>query len=157
MAAKTGALAQIDVGPATAGMPQVVVLGEATSQTYGIGAPVFINASGYIQAMATNDTAFYGFAAQAGQNNATDGAVDARVYKINAGTIFEGTLSIASVVQANIGSHVGFQTSGSTAFLDTANATAKFVIVGINDRFTAGDNKPRVYFTVMNANIQDSI
>lgn len=154
----TGKLAQIDVGKRTAGMPEVDVQGEATSQTYGIGAPVKINASGYIQACATNDTAFWGFAAQAGQNLATNGAKDARVYKIRPGAVFEGTLSVASWDASLIGSHCGFQTSGSTAYLDTANATVKFVIEGLaGPKFTTGDNKPRVYFTVMAANIQDAI
>lgn len=155
----TGKLAQIDVGPRSYGLPEVVERGEATSQTYGVGHPLKINASGFLQACATNDTVFYGFAVTAGQNLATDAAKNARCYKIAPGVLFEGTLSVASWAESLVGSHVGFQTSTSTAFIDTANATAKFVIRGIStgERWQAGDNKPRVYITVMNANIQDEI
>ncbi len=155
----TGKLAQIDVGRRAAGMPEIIEMGEATSQTYGVGHPLKVNASGYLQACATNDTIFYGFAVTAGQNIATDGAKNARCYKIAPNVEFEGTLSVASWAQSLIGSHVGFQTSTSTAFIDTANATAKFLIRGLsnNSRFAAGDNKPRIYFVVMPANIQDEI
>lgn len=153
----TGQLKSMDVGPLSAGMPEIVEMGEATSQTYGTGWPLFVNASGFLQACATDATVFYGFAATAGQNLATDGAKNARVFKIAPNRIFEGTLSAASVAQSLIGSHVGWQSSGSTAYLDTANATQKFVLKGIHHKFAAGDNKARVYFTVMNANIQDEI
>lgn len=154
----TGKLSTIDVGPLSGGQPEIVEMGEATSQTYGVGWPLKVNASGYLQACATNDTIFYGFAVQAGQNLATDGAKNARCFKIKPGHLYEGTLSVASWAQSLIGSHVGFQSSTSTAFIDTANATAKFVIRGLaGDKFTAGDNKPRIYFTVMSANIQDNI
>lgn len=153
----TGKLAQFDVGPRLAGMPEIVEMGEATSQTYGVGHPLKVNASGFLQACATNDTVFFGFATRAGQNLATDGIKNASCYKITPNLIFEGTLSHTSAASSLIGSHVGFQTSTSTAFLDTANATQKFVIRGFSQRFAAGDNKARAYFTVMAANIQDVI
>lgn len=154
----TGKLASFDVGPLSEGMPEIVQMGEATSQTYGVGAPLKVNASGYLQVCATNDTVFYGFAATAGQNLATDGIKDARCFKIKPGQLYEGTLSVASWAQSLVGSHVGWQSSTSTAFIDTANATAKFVIRGLaGNVFTAGDNKPRIYITVMAANIQDNI
>lgn len=154
----TGKLSTIDVGPLGAGQPEIVEMGEATSQTYGVGWPLKVNASGYLQACATNDTVFYGFAAQAGQNVATDGAKNARVFKIRPGQVYEGTLSVASWAQSLVGSHVGWQSSTSTAYIDTANGTAKFVIRGLaGDKFVAGDNKPRVYFTVLDGNIQDNV
>ena len=154
----TGKLSTIDVGPLGAGQPEIVEIGEATSQTHGLGWPLKVNASGYLQACATNDTAFYGFAAQAGQNVAANGAKNARCFKIRVGQVYEGTLSVASWAQSLVGSHVGFQSSASTAYIDTANGTAKFVIRGLaGDKFAAGDNKPRIFFTVMAANIQDAI
>lgn len=153
----TGKLTTIDVGPLGAGMPEIVYYPEATSQTGGAGWPIKINASGNAEFMATNNTAFFGFAVNAGQNVATDGAKQCAIYKISPNRIFEGTLSVASVDQTLIGSHVGWQSSTSTAYLDTANATAKFVLRGIKVPFAGGDNKPRVFFTVMAANIQDVI
>jgi hypothetical protein len=154
----TGKLTTIDLGNRVAGQPQLVEMGEATSQTYGSGWPLKVNASGFLQACVTNDTIFYGFAAAAGQNLATDGAKNARCYKISPDVQFEGTLSHTSVAVSLIGSHVGFQTNASSiAWLDTANATSKFVIRGISARFSAGDSRARVYFSVMPANIQDEI
>lgn len=153
----TGGLKTIDVGKRQAGMPEIIEKPEATSQTYGVGWPLKINASGFLQACVTADTVFYGFALRAGQNLATDGAKMASCYKIAPNVEFEGTLSVASWAQNLVGSHIGWQSSASTAFLDTANASQKFVIRDVHHRFTLGDNKPRIYFVVMPANIQDEV
>lgn len=155
--ALTGKLGTIDVGPRQAGMPEIVERPEGSSQTFGVGAPVKLS-GGYIVKCATNDTVFYGFAVVAAQNGASDGAKTSRIYRLAPGHQYEGTLSVASWDQSLVGSHVGFQTSGSTAFIDTANATQKFVIQRLaSDLWSAGDNKPRIYFSVMPANIQDEV
>lgn len=144
-----------------AGMPEVVELGEATSQTQTLGAPLNINASGVLQENATTGTVIYGFSTKAGQNVATDGAKQAAVYRIVPGTKFEGTLSVTSWADSFIGSEVALQKTSSTWILATLTSISSLSVARIlgpaTSQVTAGDSMPPVIFTVLNTKTEGVI
>ena len=158
--AKTGSLRGITPGSKTAGFPILIDGPEASSQTYKLGAPVTINASGQIAEIASNGTLIWGFAAIDAQNGATDGAKTAKVFKIRPDELFEATLSVASWDQSLVGSKVGLSKISTTWLLVTATAIssiAQAVIRGVNSTWAAGDTNPMVIFSVLNADIQGEV
>lgn len=158
--AVTGSVVGISPGRRSAGMPVCFAQPEATSQTFTLGAPVYLNASGQIQEIAASGTTLFGIAAKAGQNGATDGAKTAQVYKITPDAIFEGTLSVASWDQTWVRSKVGLSKASSTWMLVTHtdySAAAQCIVRGVSSRWQAGDSKPLVEFTFLNSMIQGEV
>lgn len=132
-------------------------LKEASVQTFTLGAPVAINASGNIAEMATNASALYGFAARAGQNGASDGAKNAKVLRAAPGQRFRVTLSVTSLAQSHIGSAVALAIASSSwyaATLTAISSIAQLHVVGIAPRFALGDSMPEVIVTVNDDAIQ---
>lgn len=158
----TGNFVGITPGQRSAGFPETVDVPEASSQTYTLGAPVSIDASGNIAEMATNGTLLFGFAAKAGQNGASAGAKTGKVYKIAPNARFEGTLSVTSWDQSYVGSKVALQKASSTwilATLTSISSIAQAVVLGLanNSTFAAGDSKPQVIFSILHADIQGEV
>ncbi len=145
----------------SAGMPELVDLGEATSQTQTIGAPVNINASGYAQENATTGTVVFGIAAKAGQNGATNGAKTAKIYRVVPGSKFEATLSVTSWAQSLIGSEIALQKASSTWIAATLTSISSLSVARIlgpaNSRVEAGDSMPPVILSFLNANTEGVI
>lgn len=144
-----------------AGMPEVVYLGEATSQTQTIGAPLNINASGVLQENATNGTVIYGFSVKAGQNVAADGAKEAAVYRVKPGDKFEATLSVTSWDASLIGSEVALQKVSSTWIAATLTSISSLSVARIlgaaNTRVATGDSLPPVIISILNAKTEGVI
>lgn len=156
----TGGVIGITPGSRTAGLANGVDVPEASSQTYTLGAPLTINASGVLGEIASNGTLIYGFAQKAGQNGATDGAKTGKVFKVTPNERFEGVLSVASWDQSLVGSKVGLSKVSSTWILVTATAIssiAQCVVLGVNSNWQAGDAKPVVIFSVLNADQQGGV
>lgn len=150
----------ITPGKRPSAMPIVYDQPEATSQTFTLGAPVYINASGQIQQIANSGTTLFGIAVKAGQNGATDGAKTAKVYKIAPEAIFEGTLSVTSWNQSYVGSKVGLSQASSTWIFVTHtdySAAAQAVVRGADSRIATGDSKPLVYVTFLHTMMQGEV
>lgn len=157
MAITGSAFALITPAQRHAGFPTLESRGEATSQTYTMGTPVLINASGVIQEQANGGTTLWGFTAKAGLNKATDGAVNVPVYKITPDALFQGTLSVASWDKSLIGSKASLSKISSTYCLVTAANGSQCVIRGLADggrNFSTGDQTPEVIFSIVNTMIQ---
>lgn len=142
-------------------MPELVDLGEATSQTQTYGAPLNINASGYLQENATNGTVIYGFSAKAGQNGATDGAKTGKAYRVTPGSKWEATLSVTSWDQSFIGSEIALQKASSTWIAATLTSISSLSVARIlgpaNTRVQAGDSLPPVILSILNAKTEGVI
>lgn len=156
----TGVVRGITPGSSRDGMPYITDVPEASSQTYKLGAPVLLNASGIVAEIATSGTTLWGIAVKDGQNGASNSAKTAKVYKITPDALFEGTLSVASWDQSLVGSKVGFSQASSTWFLATGtavSANAQCVIRGVSSKWAAGDTNPQVIFSVLNSMIQGEV
>lgn len=156
----TGSLVGITPGQRPSGLAYGVDVPEASSQTFTLGAPVTINASGVIAEIASNGTLIFGFAQKAGQNGASDGAKTAKVFKVLPNERFEGTLSVASWDQSLVGSKVGLSKISSTWCLVTATAIssiAQAVVLGVNSNWQKGDTNPVAIFSILNADQQGGV
>ena len=160
--ATTGAIVPLTPGRIWAGLPRAEAMAEASSQTFTLGAPVYLNASGMLQEIAQSALTVYGIAGQAGLNSATDGVRNTRVYKISPDALFEGTLSVASWNISLATSVFGLSKSGSSWILVTAptlSASAQCRVRGLanNVTFQTGDTNPVVVFSFVNTYIQGEI
>jgi len=148
---------RISPGKLVAGQPEVVYVAEKSEQNFFRGAPV-VRTGGYAVEMAANGTAIYGFAAEAARSGSADGVYDTAIYPIRFGRNFVGSLN-ATLTQAMIGSVCNLVESASTWYLETAtsiSSVAQCVIEGPAEGFVIGDTKPLVYFTVIQADVEES-
>lgn len=142
-----------------AGFPPVdgaKLLLEASSQTFTKGAPVVLNASGYIAEGASIPQAVYGFARIAGQNGATDGAKVPSVYKAKNGDLYVGTFE-GTIAQSHIGASAMLSKSASSWFIKistAASASYNANIRGIRSPFAVGDTNPEILFSLIETKIQ---
>lgn len=146
----------ITPGKLNAGMPEVIYVKEASEQTALRGAPMVITA-GYATQMAANGVLLFGFLAEAGQNGASDGAKTSAIYPVRFGKQFVGTLK-ATLTQAMIGSQANLVQGSSTWYLDTSTSISSVAQVRIEDvaeGFAVGDVNPLVYFTVIQADVEE--
>lgn len=158
--AQTGGVVGITPGQRASGLAYGVDIPEASSQTYTLGAPLTINASGMAAEIASNGTLIFGFAQKAGQNGASDGAKTAKVYKVTPNERFEGALSVTSWDQSLVGSKVAFSKVSSTWILVTATAVssiAQCVVLGVSSNWQKADSTPVVIFSVLNADQQGGV
>jgi hypothetical protein len=158
--ATTGTAQGITPGSRWAGLANCVDVLENSVQTYKLGAPLVIDASGLAAAIATNGTLIYGFALKDGQNTAAGGSKYAKIFKVAPNDRFEGTLSVASWAQSLVGSKVAFGVVSSTWVLQTLtsiSSIAQAVVLGVNSNWQPGDTNPIVIFSVLNANIQGGV
>lgn len=135
-------------------MPELIDVPEASVQTYTLGAPLNIDASGVAaEVAAASAVTLFGFAAKAGQNGASTAAKTAKIYKITPGDRFEGTLSVASWKQELVGSRVALSKISSTFVLVThtdVSASGQAIVLGpANSNVAAGDQTPPVIFSVL--------
>lgn len=147
----------ISPGKLNAGMPEVVYVKEASEQTGLRGTPVIIT-GGYATQVAADPALIFGFLAEAGQNGASDGAKTAAIYPVRFGKQFVGTLK-ATLTQAMIGSVANLVEGSSTWYLDTSTSLSSAAQVRIEEPaegFAVGDTNPLVYFTVLQAKIEES-
>lgn len=149
--------AQISPGKLVAGQPEVVYVSEKSEQNFFRGAPV-VRTGGYAVEMAANGVLLYGFAAEAARSGSADGVYDTAIYPIRFGRNFVGSLK-ATLTQAMIGSVANLVESASTWYLDTStsiSSVAQCVIEGVAEGFAVGDTNPLVYFTVIQADVEES-
>lgn len=146
----------ITPGKLTAGMSEVVYIPEKSEQNFFRGAPV-VRTGGYAVEMAANGVLLYGFAAEAASSGSADGVYNTAIYPVRFGRNFVGSLN-ATLTQAMIGSVANLVESASTWFLDTTasiSSVAQVVIEGPAEGFAVGDTKPLVYFTVIQADVEE--
>lgn len=143
-----------------AGFPQADGIGkglaEASVQTYLKGAPVLLNASGYIAEGASIPQAIYGFARIPGQNGASDGAKTPSVYKAKPDQVYIGTFE-GTLVTSHLGASAMLSKSSSSWFLKIstgASASYNAILLGPGPRFAIGDANPEVLFTLISSKIQ---
>jgi hypothetical protein len=157
----TGTFVPATPGPVSAGLPPARDCAEGSSQTFTLGAPV-VKSGGYLVEAATDATKICGFAAKAALNGATDGAKTGRYYEAGPMRKFAIALSVASWDQSLVGSAVGLSKFSSTwiAVTATALSASKFLVIeGLENpnTFVAGDSRPVVLVSVLNANVQGEV
>lgn len=158
--AQTGKAIPITPAQRLAGFPLVEgsLIGEASSQTYTAGAPLYINASGVLQVGASYPQTIYGFARIAGQNGATDGAKTPSVYKARVDDLFVCTLS-GTWSSSYVGVKAMLSASSSTfvAKISTGDSASYNVIIrGLDPRgrWAVGDVNPAILVSVIDTKIQ---
>jgi len=147
----------ISPGKVVAGQPEVVYVKEASEQTFDRGAPI-VRTSGYATEMAANGILLYGFAAEDGRSGAAAGDYETAIYPCRFGRNFVGSLD-ATLTQAMIGSVACLVESASTWYLCTltsVSSVAQVVIEGPAEGFVVGDTDPLVYFTIIQAMVEES-
>lgn len=147
----------ITPGRVVAGMPEVVYVAEGSEQTFDRGAPV-VRTSGYAVEMASDGVLLHGFAAEDGSSGSANGVYNTAIYPARFGRTFVGSLD-ATLTQAMIGSVANLLESASTWYLATltsVSSIAQVVIEGPAEGFAVGDTDPLVYFTVVQAKIEES-
>jgi hypothetical protein len=148
----------ITPGKLNAGQPEIVYVNENSSITALRGAPVIIT-SGYPAECGANPALIFGFLVEAGRNKAavtTDKGQG--IYPARFGKQFAGTLN-ATLTQAMIGSVANLVKGSSTWYLDTStsiSSVAQCRIEEVAEGFEIGDTAPVVYFTVLQAKIEES-
>lgn len=156
--AKTGkSYVNISPGKLNAGMPEVIYVKEASEQTGLRGAPMVIT-SGYATQMAADGVLLTGFLAENAGNGASAGATESAIYPVRFGKQFVGTLK-ATLTQAMIGSVANLVEGSSTWYLDTSTSISSVAQVRIEEPaegFEVGDTNPLVYFTVVQAKVEES-
>ena len=158
--ATTGIAVGVTPGSRVDGFCNNIDILEASVQTYTLGAPLILNASGLMQEIATNATIAWGFALKAGQNSAANGTKFAKAFKIAPDARYEGTLSVASWAQSLVGSKVGFGPVSSTWVLQTAAGVLSVlpcIVRGVSSNWLPGDTNPLIIFSVLNAGVQGEV
>lgn len=121
---------------------------EAASVAAKKGAPVLLNASGYLEECAAAPTVILGFIEAAGQNGTAAGDKTAQVYRA-LGNQFRATLT-GTLAQSDLGIACGLIKDGTTSkwYLDRAAATKQCHIVKIPSSSTVGSTDQEVIFQV---------
>lgn len=148
----------ITPGRVVAGQPEVVYVPEASEQTFDRGAPL-VRTAGLATEMAANGILLYGFAAEDGVSASSAGIVNTAIYPVRFGRTFVGSLK-ATMTTAMIGSVANLVEASSTWYLDTStsvSSVAQCVIEGPAEGFVVGDTNPLVYFTILQADVEEGV
>ncbi len=136
--------------------PKVDSLPEAATQTFLAGAPLIINAAGFIEECAAAPALIYAIAVKPGQNGATAGLYSSLFHRVGPDIEFDGTLLAAGgLTQTMIGENYGLiRGADKIWYIDPADAADQVVIKANNSRNPVGTVNPTVDFTIDAANIQ---
>lgn len=146
-----------NIGPqrSAAGIaPKVDSLPEAASQTFKAGAPLIINAAGFIEECAAAPALIYAIAVKPGQNGATAGLYQSLFHRVGPDIEFDGTL-LGTLTQTMIGENYGLvKGADGIWYIDPADVADQVVVKANNSRNPIGTVNAVVDFTIDAANIQ---
>lgn len=151
-------MAYIPVSPnqSRAGIePPTEYIEEVAGATWKAGAPLVLDANGFLAEAGAAPALIYGFAMNDGQNLATSGLKKAGVYRCMPGVRFECNW-LGTIAQTNKDEAAGFVKGGDGIwYLDPAAGTKQAIVKGWgNPRVKVGSVNPIVDLAVKTANIQ---
>src|SRR5574342_240815 len=142
----TIALQPLEVkGTISGNAPQVITLPEGASQTFLPGAVLTLTA-GYVVEAGADPARVLGVACEPGQNLASNGLKEAKVYIANDDTIFVGNLTNGATAVTDVG--LAYSLVKSTYWhVDKADVTSRICIIQkLDPRDALGDTQGRVHF-----------